>query len=148
MVSMERCFFSQDSGSRYILRKNNDSLTLHEITASGERLVADKDYSSSEIMRRGYDKNGKMYRHSVVGNLDDYGYRKFDIRDLRSHNPKTLATTDGFHLLGRTNRSGKITTYLGYSSTNIIPKVENWKDLGPLAKRFLSKALEFAKTVK
>ena len=149
MVSEVRTFLSQDSGARYILRKNNYSLTLHEITAKGEKLVADKAYSSSGIMRRGYDNNGKMYRHSVVGNLDDYGYRKFDIRDLRSTNPKTLETIEGFHLLGYTNRTGKmITNYLGSSHSRIISKVENWKDLGPLAKRYLSKALEFAKTVK
>lgn len=144
MVSLERNFSSQDSGARYILRKNNDSLTLHEITDNGERRVADKYYSTSGIMRRGYDNNGKMYRHSIVGNLDSYGYRKFEIRDLRSTNPKTLATIDGFHLSGYTNRAGKITNYVDSS----FSRIENWKNLGPLAKRYLFKVLEFVKTVK
>lgn len=149
MESYERIYQNQGNGAKYILRKSGAKLTLNEITANGERLVADKTYyNNGGIMRRGYDSNGGMYRHSTIG-LDPYGYRKFDVRDFRSMNPETLATTNGFHLQGWTNNlSGKITKYTGYYEKNIIPKVETWKDLGPLAKRYLAKALEFAKIVK
>ena len=155
-VSGSKPYYRTIGGQNYVLRRNGNELTLHQITNEGEKLVADKEYLDNNygIMRRGYsyDHYGKtiVKRHSITPmetTPSRYGYIPFQVRDL-GYNGEGLSSGFKFKLIGEVNYGQSIKSLVTWGSDkSTVATFEQWQDLGPLAKRYLVKLLEYTKVL-